>query len=242
VSSSLPQPRLPESNDPAPDPTLEIEKLRAFAANPLRALATDRSILDAALYGILVGNAVTLAGALFEHWPAAPVLWVYWGQSVMIGVLNVIRILCLTEFSTAGFTSNGSQVPETEKGKVNTAVFFAIHYGFFHLVYALFLSSGVLGGKMSGWMPATVLLNVAIFAVAYGFPMMKTHGHDLKSKRPNLGALMFYPYLRIIPMHLTIILGSAFPLGALPLFILLKTGSDVGLHIVERKLFMAPVE
>jgi hypothetical protein len=43
-------------------------------------------------------------------------------------------------------------------------------------------------------------------------------------------------------MHLTIILGSAFPLGALPLFILLKTGSDVGLHIIERKLFMAPVE
>ena len=203
----------------------------------LRTLAGEAPIMDAALYGILVGNAVTLAGALFEHWPALPVLWVYWGQSVMIGVVNVIRIMCLKEFSTEGFTSGDKPVPETSQGKRSTAGFFAVHYGFFHLIYALFLSSGMLGGQMSGWMPATVLLNVAIFGAVYGFPLWKTHGHDLRSKRPNLGALMFYPYLRILPMHLTIILGSTFPQGALPLFILLKTGSDVALHIVERKLF-----
>jgi hypothetical protein len=224
-----PPPRPAETVATAPDAK------RAFAM--LRGLVVDGPIMDSALYGILVGNAVTLAGALFEHWPVLPVLWVYWGQSVMIGVVNIIRIMCLKEFSTEGFTSNGNPVPENSKGKANTASFFAVHYGFFHLVYALFLSSGMLGGKMSGWVPATVLLNVAVFGAVYGFPLWKTHGHDLRSKRPNLGALMFYPYLRILPMHLTIILGSTFPLGALPLFILLKTGSDVALHLVERKLF-----
>lgn len=43
---------------------------------------------------------------------------------------------------------------------------------------------------------------------------------------------MFYPYARIIPMHLTIIFGPAFNLS-LPLFLLLKTIADVIMHSVE---------
>jgi hypothetical protein len=38
-------------------------------------------------------------------------------------------------------------------------------------------------------------------------------------------------------MHLAIILGTAFPLGALPFFILLKTGADLGMHEIERRMF-----
>jgi hypothetical protein len=48
---------------------------------------------------------------------------------------------------------------------------------------------------------------------------------------------MFYPYLRIIPMHFTIIFGSMLPQGMLPLFVLLKTGADAGMHLVEHWLF-----
>jgi hypothetical protein len=55
---------------------------------------------------------------------------------------------------------------------------------------------------------------------------------------------MFAPYVRIIPMHLTIILGgfvgiigSAFSINAdfvvLSLFILIKTGVDVITHSIE---------
>jgi len=236
VTSSLPQPSLPDPVDPAPDSPREVAK-PGDLLRKLGDLATGQPTMDSALYGILIGNAVTLTGAIVEHWPVLPVLWVYWGQSVAIGVINVIRILCLKEFSTAGFTSNGGPVPENDKGKRSTAAFFAFHFGFFHLIYALFLTSGGFGRTMSGWVPATIVLNVAMFAAAHGYSLIKTHGHDLRSKRPNLGVLMFYPYLRIIPMHLTIILGMAFPAGALPLFILLKTGADVGLHIVEHKLF-----
>src|SRR3989338_7760044 len=54
------------------------------------------------------------------------------------------------------------------------------------------------------------------------------------TKKPNIGALMFYPYARIIPMHFTIFLSSSF-LGALPVFLILKTFSDAVMHIVEHK-------
>ena len=52
---------------------------------------------DHVLNGILIANAVTLLGALVQHWPVLPVLWVYWGQSVIIGIANVIRMLSLRE-------------------------------------------------------------------------------------------------------------------------------------------------
>ena len=46
---------------------------------------------------------------------------------------------------------------------------------------------------------------------------------------------MFYPYARIIPMHLTIIFGSSFG-GTLPLFLVLKTFADAIMHVVEHNV------
>jgi hypothetical protein len=50
---------------------------------------------------------------------------------------------------------------------------------------------------------------------------------------------MFYPYVRIIPMHIMIVLGSRF-LGdntlALVMFLLLKTAADVAMHIIEHAM------
>lgn len=55
--------------------------------------------------------------------------------------------------------------------------------------------------------------------------------------------MMFFPYARIIPMHLTIIFGgmlSEWTFAAkttLALFMLLKTFADVIMHVVEKKGF-----
>jgi len=234
MSEPAREPAPSEPDEPRASATPRL--VPASAAAP--SIVTSAPFFDHAIYGILFGNAVTLAGAVVQHWPAQPVLWVYWGQSVAIGAVNVVRILWLTDFSTDGFTSNGRQVPANEQGKRETAGFFAMHFGFFHVVYAMFLSLGKFGGAaMTPWIWATAGFNVLLFAGVHFHPVLKTHGHDFRQKKPNLGVLMFYPYLRIIPMHLTIILGSALPLGALPFFILLKTGADVGLHAIERKIF-----
>ncbi|MGH7741403.1 MAG: DUF6498-containing protein [Candidatus Eiseniibacteriota bacterium] len=187
--------------------------------------------------GILFGNAVTLAGALFQHWPAYPVMVVYWGQSVAIGIANVIRMLALKDFSTSGFTSGRRPVPETPAGKRMVARFFAFHYGFFHAAYALVLFAGH-RGALDRRTALAVGGNLALFAGSHIWHAIAAGGRDLRGK-PNLGTLMFYPYLRVLPMHLAIILGSAFPSGALPLFIVLKTGADLGLHEVERRIFRA---
>lgn len=52
-------------------------------------------------------------------------------------------------------------------------------------------------------------------------------------------ALMLLPYARIVPMHLTIILGSTLAGDsalALLLFASLKTGADVLMHHVEHRV------
>ena len=198
-------------------------------------LPREHPLWGGAAQGILFSNAVTLAGVLFQHWPALPVLAVYWGQSVAIGVLNVIRMLTLKEFSTDGFRSGNRPVPANRQGQVSTATFFAFHYGMFHLVYALFLFGSGRLGRLEGWAPWMVAGNVAMFAATHAWPLIASGGQDYRGK-PNLGVLMFYPYVRILPMHLAIILGTSFT-NALPLFIVLKTGADLGMHALEHRIF-----
>lgn len=48
----------------------------------------------------------------------------------------------LKKFSSVGLTSNGRPVPENKKGKRSTAFFFAVHFGFFHLGYLVFIGGG----------------------------------------------------------------------------------------------------
>ena len=196
---------------------------------------------------ILISNGFTIALALYQDWDLRPLLIIYWAQSVIIGVFNFFRMIRLKNFTTEGLTSNGQPVPETSKGKWNTAIFFAAHYGFFHFVYAVFVSGIAFGGQdnseMGGpWEPDKldfiwIALAVLGFLVGHWFSFRKNVEADLKG-RPNLGTMMFLPYARIIPMHLTLILGFAIGSnrGALFLFLVLKTGADWLMHVVEHRV------
>ncbi len=56
-----------------------------------------------------------------------------------------------------------------------------------------------------------------------------------QTKKPNIGAVMFWPYARILPIHLTIILGTGVMDGshALILFLGLKTAADLVMHAIQ---------
>ncbi len=193
---------------------------------------------------ILLSNAFAILLAVFQGWPLYPLLVVYWCQSVIIGGFNVARILKLQRFSTEGFTSNGQPVPEDEKGKRSTAWFFAMHFGFFHLAYLVFLGGGAvafvktLGGEKSLTFELLwILFAVVGFLISHWFSYRNNVEADLE-RRPNIGLMMMLPYLRIIPMHLTILIGGAFSSGGwlMIVFMVLKTGADYGMHIAEHRI------
>ncbi|MCE3004492.1 MAG: DUF6498-containing protein [Xanthomonadaceae bacterium] len=186
-----------------------------------------------ALAALLAGNAATLAIAIAQGWSMAALLLPYWLQSVAIGAFNVRRILALRRFSTKGLSSGGQRVPETREGQVSTARFFAFHYGGFHLGYLLFVLATPPAVGEWPWLAAC--------AAALLVAQWREHRADVRDDaagRPNLGLLMFAPYVRVVPMHLTAIFAiGAEGAAAMLWFGLLKTLADVGAWAIDRALF-----
>lgn len=188
--------------------------------------------LDASVWVLVAANVLTLGVALWQDWDARSLMLVYWTQSVVIGVSNVFRMLALDRFCTRDFRINGQSVEATTATKRRVAGFFALHYGMFHGVYFVFLAfddGGEGFGVLDGWFAFCALL----FAANH----LYSHRYNVAVDRrgtPNIGHLMAMPYLRIVPMHLTIILGGLVGNGfGLLLFVTLKTIADVAMHLVE---------
>ncbi|HUD41510.1 MAG TPA: DUF6498-containing protein [Dokdonella sp.] len=183
--------------------------------------------------GLLISNLLVLVLALWQDWPVSMLIWPFWLQSVVIGALHVQRMLALRDFSTEGLKANGRPVPETEAGKRSTAWFFAFHYGFFHAGYLVFLFTlaPVPPGEWR-W----VLIGGAAFAIGQLAEQRAVLARDARG-RPNLGFLMFLPYLRVVPMHLAIAAGfSQSGRVALIGFVVLKTLADLGMAAAERRI------
>lgn len=193
---------------------------------------------DVSLWAIIGGNILTMVLAYVEGWSMGPILWIYWAQSVTIGLANVVRMLTLKEFSTKGLKMNNSPVPETQAAKKQVAFFFMFHYGFFHFIYAIFLMQDTPLGDSSLWDIFFMAVCILGFATSHFYSLFHNKGQDFRQKKPNLGTLMFYPYIRIIPMHLIIIVGSTMGGGVvIALFMMMKTVADAGMHMVEHYLF-----
>ena len=203
--------------------------MNGVAAGPAgHPVPTDRR----SLLLLVAANGFTLVLALAQDWPMGLLLWPYWVQSVVIGVFSYRRIKALQRFSTEGFRINERSVAPSEETKRATARFFALHYGFFHLGYALFLA--MYGLPLRDWL--------WVGAAAAGF--LYNHWQSFERFReadrqgcPNIGTLMFLPYLRVVPMHIAVIVGAAVPwAGAVLLFGLLKTAADCAMHVAEHRI------
>ncbi len=190
--------------------------------------------LRAELGGLLLANGLILVMALWNRWPASYVLWPFWIQSVAIGVLQAHRMFSLKRFSTEGLKANGQPVPQTEAGKRSTTWFFVAHYGGFHFFYFIFLAA-------AKPVPASELVWVLSGGAAFLFGALREQPNVLARDargRPNLGALMFMPYLRVVPMHFSILATASEAAGpvAMTAVIALKTASDLGMAWGERAI------
>lgn len=204
-------------------------------------ISPENRLADLSLWGLIAGNVFSIIMAAIQGWDIGQIIWVYWMQSVIIGIINYIRIRSLKEFSTKGLKINGKSVEPTVQTRNSTAIFFMIHYGMFHLFYALFLSVGLLQSPIDMSEFPFILLCAICFLGSHGYSFAHNVKRDFKQKKPNIGTIMFYPYLRIIPMHIAIICGASMGVGwTLYLFLVLKTLADAGMHMVEHHLFQKP--
>jgi hypothetical protein len=201
-----------------------------------------------ALVTLLAANAVAIAFFLAGDNSVIQVLWIYWLQSVIIGLVNVVRIarLPLGDLQIQGMSNEASnRFGIAIKGFL--ATFFTLHYGGFHFGYMLFLivlgteTTFTVGSSVSqmnlnesGVAVGAVLLSGLVFAVHHTLTYVREQQemHHGQHAQANAFTALFRPYARIIPMHLTIILGPLLALkfgtdGMFVLFMILKTAIDV---------------
>ena len=203
---------------------------RVVAAGPDGTRASHR---DVSLWSLAGANVLSLVIAVAQGWTLVDLMFVYWLQSVTIGASYCARMLALDKFSTDGFKINDHPVAPTAATKRQTAGFFAVHYGMFHLVYLLFIGSEAPPGTFAD-------LQLWGCGLAFALNHIYSYRYNREADRrgtPNIGTLMFTPYLRILPMHLTIVFGLMATGGfGLVFFGTLKTAADVAMHAVEHRV------
>lgn len=184
---------------------------------------------SSSMISLILANILMIIWAIIEGWNITNIIWIYWFQSVVIGIFQAKKMLDLKEFSTKGLKMNNKPVLPTKIGKLSVVIFFCFHYGFFHFVYLIFLV-GILKNVI--W--TSVFIISIIFFINHLFSYMRNKREDSK-KIKNIGNMMFLPYARIIPMHLIILLAIPFSgsLILLIIFMILKTIADVIMHIAE---------
>jgi hypothetical protein len=191
--------------------------------------------------------------AVLEGWDLGMTLFIYWVQSLVIGLFAVIRILSFrTDLITASPSfekvmrgrDEGDLARAALAIKLAMAGFFAFHYGFFHYGYYEFLAAlGLLAG-VSLSDPFLLLACGAFFAHhAYSFFY---HRETPGPAATYLKETFTYPYHRIIPLHTTIIFGTFISMIAmafsvdlsmiiLVFFLGVKTLVDVRMHIRKHR-------
>ena len=188
---------------------------------------------DASIWSLVLVNVIALIVALVGGWGLIDLMALYWVQSVIIGISYFARILQLERFSTEHFQLNDKDVDPTPETKRQTAFFFLVHFGFFHVGYLVFILAEGEGASPWG-------LGLAACAVAFAINHYFSYRYHVEVDRrgtPNIGTLMFTPYLRVVPMHLTIVFG-AITLGATGILVFggLKILADVIMHVVEHRM------
>ena len=195
-----------------------------------------KPLADLSLWTLVGTNILVIAVALNQGWDLGYMLWVYWFQSLTIGIVTFIRILSLKNYSTEGYTVNGNTVEPTTGTKINGALFFMFHYGLFHFVYYIFLSNAnPLNVGTSNSSTSILYVTAVLFLANHLFSFFYNKPDDRIQQ--NIGAVMLYPYARILPMHLVIIFGSELGSASILLFLLLKTASDAAMHLIEHHQF-----
>jgi hypothetical protein len=205
------------------------------------------------LISLIFANLVTIVLAILGNWDLATVLFIYWAQSIIIGIFSVISLLGAdTEALRADL-----QKPIDERGgsekispgfvwfyKCMIAGFFCLHYGLFHWGYYTFIVESGIFGTVNFADPG-LWLSCGLFFANHLYSHI-TYRHKGPKDSSYINEQFFTPYRRIIPMHLTIIFGSIVILAlgvfgitstmpVLVLFLLLKTYSDITAHLIKHE-------
>lgn len=191
---------------------------------------------------LILVNLISVWGVVVLGWKVFPLLLLFWAENVIIGVLNVLRILLAKPDNAKMWVAKLFCIP-----------FFCMHYGMFTFVHGIFVV-GIFGDGFQGSTefpgPHTFArlirdlgLSSAVLALflSHAFSFVYNYLYRGEFKRVDPPMLMDQPYDRVVILHLAI-LGGGFlvmklnsPLAGLLLLTILKTWFDVRTHLREHR-------
>lgn len=205
---------------------------------------------------LIAANLIPLFGVVAWGWSVFEVVVLYWFENVILGVINILKMLTSAPTVKSDKFSANEQtgIAAIHHGsKLFFVPFFTVHYGLFTVVHGIFVFSllGNRDGHMSApggpfaAMPSMVrdvlegptMWAALALVVSHGISFLYHFFFKGEFRRVNVPQLMFAPYGRVIVLHIAI-LGGAFAIQALgsPVFLLIilvigKIAIDLGLHI-----------
>jgi len=176
---------------------------------------------------ITAANSIPVIGVIFLKWNPFMILFIYWGESLIIGFFNLLKMFI------SGMIKNHKFFRSRFRETAGLCAFFTVHYGMFMLVHGIFIFVFMLlsvsmdmkksGGNFNpftaagflfpGRMSAIDLLEseftavMALFishAVSFYIYFIRTGEYNFT----EAGTYMMRPYKRIVIMHMTIIFGA----------------------------------
>jgi len=193
-----------------------------------------------AVYALVLMNLIPIAGVIFFGWNAGIIIFLYWLENVVIGILNIPKLLTARGKDEVSKTSTGVF---TVAGAIFLSAFFAVHYGMFCFGHYVFLKSSFdqVPSFAEIFRRGDILIALGGLAASHIVSMMVNFYGKGEYKRRSPNTQMFLPYSRIIILHVVIIFGGFFTLvsggGLMSLIVLvvLKTAVDLAAHIAEHK-------
>jgi hypothetical protein len=205
---------------------------------------------DLSLQFLIISNLLIIFFAIIGNWPVASILFLYWVESVVIGLAVFFRLIFFDNFDINSLNFNAMGINFNLKNSFSKviniflAIFFIFHYGFFHLVYLFFIFAFVF--SLPGFSDNGFLFLLSpFFLIPLCFIIFNKLFSEIYNSGDYVGKsfqeIMFLPYGRILPMHLTLIFGAFFfilfqsHIFILIIFLLLKTCLDIKGHIIKHE-------
>jgi len=196
---------------------------------------------------LVLANLGPVYGVLFLGWKVFPIILLFWLENLIIGALNVFRMLLADPENKPLWLLKLFVVP-----------FFCIHFGLFTFVHGIFVM-GFFGGmfrvgapfpdeNIVGGFIHEYKLGWAIIGLAasHAISFAANYIGEGEYRKANPVKLMQQPYGRVIVLHITILVGGFLvmilqsPIIGLLLLVALKIGLDLRSHLREHKVDVRP--
>jgi len=183
---------------------------------------------------LIILNAVPIYGVFMWDWKSFDLIFLYWLENIIIGVMMILRIL-----------ARRYSHPIELAMPLFMAPFFSFHFGLFCYVHGMFVI-GLFGKEITGELVGMAIPEIILPLIETRhlfWPVMALFAfqiidwmRDISERgfgSDSIKEITSAPYRRIVVLHITI-LASGFALGALNepligllLLIAFKTGMDI---------------